>query len=203
MGPIHQENVAQNPVAARPLITIHYQIEIRCRRDTAAPKFLARRRLPFFGCQLDTDNKNAFDPPIQRTDVPTPHHRRVALRAPRTRTLGRLLARCTRRTGDDVLIMQVLRREGRPCAGVLPRRHRKMRGSGRQSLLMLCLPEEPAEGKQEEAPALRPRHSSPRLPDGTLLKGCRGRHPVPRQRATCVSHPSRYGAQYCLLSNKC
>ena len=47
----------------------------------------------------------------------TPHLWRVALRAPRTRTLGRLLARRTRRTGDDVLIMQVLRREGRPCAG--------------------------------------------------------------------------------------
>ena len=35
------------------------------------------------------------------------------------------------------------------------------------------------------------------------IQGCRGRHPVPRQRATCVSHPSRYGAQHCLLSNKC
>ena len=67
----------------------------------------------------------------------TPHLWRVALRAPRTRTLGRLLARRTRRTGDDVLIMQVLRREGRPCAGMLPRRHRKMQGSGRQSLLTL------------------------------------------------------------------
>jgi hypothetical protein len=77
MGPIHHENVAQNPVAARPLITVHYQIEVRCCRDTAAPKFLARRRLPFFGCQLDTDNKYALDPPIQRTDVPTPNPRRV------------------------------------------------------------------------------------------------------------------------------
>ena len=77
MGPIHRENVAQNPVAARPLITVHYQIEVCCCRDTAAPKFLAHRRLPFFGCQLDTDNKYALDPPIQRTDVPTPNPRRV------------------------------------------------------------------------------------------------------------------------------
>ena len=145
--------------------TIHYLINDRdrllARHCLRKFSWCARDCHSLVASSIQTIGMRLISPAIRRRDVPTPHPRRVALRAPRTRTLGRLLARRTRRTGDDVLIMQVLRREGRPCAGMLPRRHRKMRGSGRQSLLMLRLLEEQKTARRGPS-SLRPRPSSPR-----------------------------------------